>query len=106
LAFWENGRVGILPRIHAGLEAPPTMSWFLCGRTLMLINFFNPSNSLQCREKQSLIIPLNPPFIKGDKGMNRMVHAEGGFMLTYQMPNVYAFREDQDVPSAIKALIY
>lgn len=55
---------------------------------------FNVAYFWQCWEKQSHAIPLIPPFIKGDKGMNRMIHAKGknrmvhpkgGFMLINQI---------------------
>jgi hypothetical protein len=49
-----------------------------------------------------LTIPLNPPFIKGDKGINRMVHAKGELT---KYSNSSALIEDQDMFMAIKTLI-
>jgi hypothetical protein len=70
----------------------------------MVINFLRFEFLAMLREI-IFTIPLNPPFIKGDKGMNRMVHAKGGFILIYQMLKCVPLRDDLDILMAIKALI-
>jgi hypothetical protein len=56
--------------------------------------YFIHDKFLTMLREESFSIPLNPPFIKGDKGMNRMVHAKGGFMVIKKYFSVSAVKQD------------